>query len=235
MEKECFRIPAGLQELPVRLIVNDELFAEFICTPAELSDLVAGLLLSGGKISSIHDICSFEFVEPCSEIRVSTANPLFFGGESFTKLVVEALAEDFPSNTTASSNSLPCDIMDKLSMLGKRMEELRSPGLHGAMLWSNDRTLFRQDISRHCAVDKVIGGGIKLGMVTASSTLLTTGRISSELLWKARMLHIPVIASIKYPSRTGELVASAWGITLACNILSQEARLLLPKCTEGCF
>lgn len=219
----------NLQELPLRLMVNDKLYGEFICTPNHIPELVIGMLVSSGKVVSLEDFVNIRYNAHTSEVDVSTKLPLLEAQESFSEAVIAALQEhDMPCTTTSTQN-LPFDIMNKLCVLGQQMQQMRSTGLHGAMICEREEIIFHQDISRHCAVDKAIGDGIKSGMVMASSILLTTGRISSELLWKARMLHIPIIASIKYPSRTGEIVASAWGITLACNILTQEARVLLPK------
>lgn len=218
-----------LQELPLRLLINDELYTEFICTPDHIQELIIGMLVSNGKVTSLEDFADIRYDADTAEVNVSAKLSFPETQESFSQAVMTALQSHDTTCAAASAKELPSDIMDQIRVLGQQMQQMRTSGLHGAMIFGNEKTVFCQDISRHCAVDKAIGSSIKSGIVLPSSILLTTGRISSELLWKAKMLHIPIIASLKYPSRTGEITASAWGITLACNILTQEASILLPK------
>jgi FdhD protein len=74
--------------------------------------------------------------------------------------------------------------------------------------------LLIDDIGRHNAVDKVIGHCLLAGFDLSQSMLLCTGRISSEILHKARRASIPIVVSRGAPTHQSVLLAREMGITL---------------------
>jgi FdhD protein len=92
-----------------------------------------------------------------------------------------------------------------------------SGGVHTAALSENGATpvVFFDDIGRHTAVDKVIGAALLAGRAFGPCSLLCSGRISSEILFKARRSGIPVIVSIGSVTHQAVLLARSMGLTLA--------------------
>lgn len=74
------------------------------------------------------------------------------------------------------------------------------------------------DIGRHNALDKVIGKALVKGELFSESILFCTGRISSEMLHKAKRSEIPLIVSRGAPTHQAILLARAMGITLAGSV-----------------
>lgn len=102
-------------------------------------------------------------------------------------------------------------------------------GLHAAAL-SDGSTLLEvvEDVSRHSAVDKTIGGALLAGRALAPLGLILTARISGEIAFKAARAGLSWVASRSVPTTLALEIAAAAGLPLVARAAGAEPRLFGP-------
>ena len=214
-------------ELPVRLVLNKGPLVTLLCTPAELEELAVGFLLSEGllhersslkalSVSSDGPTVNIEITglpagwEPAFEKRTISSG--CGKGITFTNYDRE---KDRKLDTAAPVLTASA-IRDQLAVFrGISTLYLETGGVHSAAL-SDGREilLFSEDIGRHNAVDKLIGKAFLKGIEIENKVLITSGRVTSEIVTKAGRNRIPVIISRAAPSCMAINYAEDMGITL---------------------
>jgi len=235
-----------VREFPFTIILNGEELATTLCTPEKLKYLAIGFLASEGLIRSREDIRKITLNEGRGSVRVETENPSPLGPENvFKRFITSGCGKgtalysyaDALNQTKAESNvSFSADgIFRLMKDFQERSRVFRETGgVHSAALSDGKSILvFSEDIGRHNAVDKVFGECLWEGIPTKDSMLLTSGRVSSEILFKIVKRKVPVIVSKSAPTDIAVRTARELGITLVgfarsrrMNVYASEWRIV---------
>jgi FdhD protein len=131
-----------------------------------------------------------------------------------------------------------------ITMLPDRLRQAqrlfdRTGGLHAAGLFDFDGNLccLREDVGRHNAVDKVVGRALlDRAVPLADRILMLSGRVSFEIVQKAAMAAVPVLAAVSAPTSLAVDAAERLGVTVAAfvrndtyNVYSHPERLDLDR------
>ena len=121
----------------------------------------------------------------------------------------EPIASPFEISTRQISNLMSC----LMALVAE--DRRRIGGFHTAGLSDGHCLLVvATDIGRHNTLDKVAGECLTHNIPMRDSILLTTGRVSTEMLGKAARMQVPVVATLNSPTHLAVELARQWGITL---------------------
>ena len=227
-------------EEPLELRVNGEPLAVTMRTPGDDVELAHGFLLTEGVIGGADDVVLARYCDSRDAAGRNTYNVLdvllapgvpapaaqverrFYTTSSCGvcgKASLDAVrtVARFPPGddpvrvTTGTLVALP----DRLRAAQRVFDT--TGGLHAAAIFTADGALLvaREDVGRHNAVDKAIGRALLDGRYPARGTVLAvSGRASFELVQKAVMAGIPVLAAVSAPSSLAVDLARETGTTL---------------------
>ena len=214
------------REFPLTVILNDRELVTLLCSPADLKNLAVGFLSSEGLIASAQDIKRILVDETRGVVRVETAEGKGEVDEVFKRFISSGCGRGASFYSAADLNGM-AKVQSALSVsraqmtalfkdFQQRSELYRSTGgVHSAALCDTKSILvFAEDVGRHNAVDKIFGKCLLEGIPTDNCLVLTSGRISSEILLKVARRNIPLLASKSAPTDLGVKLANDLGITL---------------------
>ncbi|MDJ0314482.1 formate dehydrogenase accessory sulfurtransferase FdhD [Arthrobacter sp. H35-D1] len=240
--RRVLREEAVAAEEPLEIRLGHESFSVTMRTPGDDFDLVAGFLLSEGIIFSPDQLISLRFcagedengqqtfnvVEaqlrpdvalplPAAHRHVTTSSACGICGTASIDAVhksshfVMAAAVDAPLIDAVVLAGLPDTLREQQKLFDK------TGGVHAAGLFAPDGELLslREDVGRHNAVDKVLGSAFRDRQLPLSKNILqVSGRASFELVQKAAMAGVPVLAAVSAPSSLAVELARSTGLTL---------------------
>jgi len=206
----------------VTIYVNGQPLIGLMCTPIWLEELALGFLFNEGLIEGLDAVAALELCGgglrvdiwlkydiETSQLRVITSG--CSGGSTFED--VSRAGHRLESDTRVTPRQV-ARLMQELSQATGLYR--RAGGIHGAALAEGERLLcVTEDIGRHNALDKIAGLCLRQGQSMQDRILLTTGRVSSEMVGKVARMGIPIVISYTSPTSLSVRLAQAWGITLA--------------------
>ena len=226
-----------IAERPVTLFLNDTEVVTLLATPKNLRELAVGFMLSEGWLREDKPVEKIT-VDPEHgvRIRVKERNPL--AEKLFLKRTITSgcgrgtifynVLDSLGAKKIRSSVKIS---QAQISRLMKELNERsvlyrKSGSVHGAALAEKEGIrFFCEDIGRHNAVDKVFGAAFLQGFSPAGKVLLTTGRVSSEILVKAVKRRIPWLISYSGPTDLAVDMARQVGITLIGYVRGNQMRV----------
>ena len=217
-------------EKPFRLYVNDKQILTLMATPHQLRELIYGWLWSNDLIAGVADVTklyidtarSIIFVEIIGEAPQEIRRVISSGcgGGEMIGDFLDAMPEVESSYSTTMENLV--DLQSKF--LKNAVLYNKTGGVHGAALGHKDKILFvAEDIGRHNAVDKVIGWSLANAVEFDNKIILTTGRISSEMLFKVAKAGIPLVGSLTAATDLAVKLADKANITIVGYIGKRKA------------
>jgi len=210
-------------ETPVSLTVNGEVWLTFMCTPVDLEAMAVGFLYNEGVIESMDEVEDMRVCEHGDNVDVwlnrTVEQPASWRRTSGCTGGVTAVDLLAKPNVSFDGNRLqvqPEAIGDLVEMLFESQELYRETGgVHTSALSDGVRILLSaEDIGRHNTLDKIAGLCLMKNLWPEKRILITTGRISSEMLQKAARLQAPILISRTSPSSLSIEMAERYGITL---------------------
>jgi FdhD protein len=214
---------AVVREFPLRLIVNGRELATLIVSPHQLDRMVAGFLRLQGFIRELDDLlsCGICAESGRADIRIRGEVPerltpiLTSGcGTGITFSLPETGKKSRPEGVPAQLS--PAAVFRSMQELVQRAEQYRyHGGMHSAAI-SDGRSLllYAEDVGRHNTIDRLAGEALFRRLDLRGMLLVTSGRVSSEMLAKAASLGIVVVASRTSVTDLAVRMAEQAGITL---------------------
>ncbi len=210
-----------VREQPLTVYVNGERFLTLLCSPFKLEALVVGYLWMESVIAGMEEVVSLQVHEVDGRADVTLAHPVTLPTE---RILTSGCGGGITFRIDPRLFSpLRSTLRIPPAQLGARLKDLfaaavhyrASRGIHGAALTDGERLLVvAEDVGRHNAVDKVKGEALLRGIPTADRILLSTGRVSSEMLLKASRMAVPLVASRTSPTEMAVALAEQLGITV---------------------
>ncbi len=249
-------------EEPLEIRLGDVPFSVTMRTPGDDFDLVAGFLVSEGVIWEPGQLVSLRFCAGEDEFGRQTFNVVQaqlrpdveppdtgLARHVYTTsscgicgtASIEAVRKSSHFAPDAPVPGAPLVGVELLASLPEKLRQRqklfdRTGGVHAAGLFSaaGELLCLREDVGRHNAVDKVVGWALREGRLPLNSTVLqVSGRASFELVQKASLAGVPILAAVSAPSSLAVELAESSSLTLvgfsrgsSLNVYSHPERVL---------
>ena len=200
------------------IIINNTFTYNFSTLPDSLIDFATGYLIGEGKLNSIDEIKEINVDKKTINVKIDNYN------EEKKDLVLCSNSSGGWRSKIKNINEMKSNLKIKKEELIHNMRKLRknasvwqqTGGTHVAAFVNNDKNQFlvREDVSRHVAVDKVIGTAAREKLDFSRSYIIYSGRMPSDMVIKIVRAGIPILASNAAPSFSGYTTAKKGNITL---------------------
>lgn len=210
-----------VEEYPLRLRVNGRELATLVCSPHKLNFLLAGFFRLQGFVDSLDDILSLGVCQDfgLAEVRLRGTLPERLQ-PTLTSGCGTGIAYNLPQNLFSAAERqrryTSSDLFRLMKELNGRTEQYRSHGgIHSAAIGDESGLLlFAEDIGRHNTLDRLAGEALFKQIDLQDKALVTSGRVSTEMVAKAARLGIGLIASRTSPTDKAIELCNQAGITL---------------------
>ncbi len=229
-------------EEPLEIRLGHDSFSVTMRTPGDDFDLVAGFLLSEGIIFAPEQLISLRFcagedengrqtfnvVEAqlrsdvlmpaaAAQRHVTTSSACGICGTASIDAVRKS--SRFPLLPGPEAPLIAAALLATLPDVMRAQQALfeKTGGVHAAGLFTaaGELLISREDVGRHNAVDKVLGAAFRARQLPLTGTILqVSGRASFELVQKAALAGVPLLAAVSAPSSLAVELARDLGVTL---------------------
>jgi len=235
------------EEVPLTIEVNGNEISTMLCSPSDLENLVIGFLYTSGFIYSPDSIKNIVIDRDQWKATISMEADGLPDDMVFKRIYTSGCGKGILFHN-------PIDLMqrDKIEdnlkvhsnnienlmrcFLKKSEEHAKTRGVHScALVKEGEIIIFRDDIGRHNALDKIIGAALIDNHGFHNQIILTSGRISSEIISKIIRCGFPVIIAAGAPTNQAVKIAQSLNLTIigfvrgkSMNVYSGEQRIVCP-------
>ena len=219
----------------VTLTINGNISRSLSAIEDSLKEFAVGYLFNENMVRSLEDIKKIEIDGPAINVEID---------DTLLKTNETVLCSDSAGGWRSKIkevNPVESDFQVNVDELINRIEELKNNaeiwqstgGTHVAGIVHDGQFVVKEDVSRHVAVDKVIGYGILNGFDLNHSYVIYSGRMPADMVIKMTRAGVPILASNAAPANSGYNIAKKGNITLVgflrgqrCNIYNNQNRIL---------
>ncbi len=236
-----------VEEKPLTIYLNGKEIVTLLCTPEYLDELALGFLLSEGFLKNKTELEDIIIDNNKGTAHIKLSHENLIAEKSFLKRYITTGCGKGTTFFTAmdamlvkkSENEMKISAQSVIEMVREFQKSSylfqSTGGVHSAALCQMDKILLtREDIGRHNAVDRIAGNCFMNEIDVSDKILLSSGRISSEILLKIAKMGIAVIVSRSAPTAMAIDFAREMGITVIAfvrgarfNIYSQAERIII--------
>lgn len=230
------------EEVPVALAYDGRPYAVMMATPADLEDFAVGFTVTEGIVESPEQIRSLSVTRHAQGVEVNLTldddaaghladrRRTLVGPAGCGLCGVETIQE-----VMREPRQIPPGPTFRVDTLWRAAEEL--PGLqvlngetravHAAAWVTMDGRpdIVREDVGRHNALDKVLGALVRSGRDPADGFAMVTSRASYELVLKAAVMGVRMLAAVSRPTGLAIRLAEASGLTLVALLRGRDANV----------
>jgi len=214
-------------EFALTIILNNQELVTLLCSPTDLKYLAIGFLSSEGLLKSKDEIKKIVVDDQRGVVRVETEEDKGLASELLFKRLITSGCGRGASFYSAADAKNQAKVESQIRISAPQVFALvkefqhrsqvykTTGGVHSAALCDTKTILvFSEDIGRHNAIDKIFGECMLTDLPTEDHIIITSGRISSEILLKVARRNIPILISKSAPTNLGIRLAADLGVTL---------------------
>ncbi len=219
-----------IREIKLELIVNGKTVGALMAVPVDLEELAVGYLMSEDIIEDVKDITNIKLIDLDTKTfqvhidakvieknidRLDLEGVIVSGcgrgvSTQISKIAIDAavMRDDF---------SIDAELLfEEMGKFYSQCPLYEQTGcVHTAKVYFDEKTYFiGEDIAQHNTIDKAVGKARLAGIDTTKCFLMVSGRLSSEMVAKAVMHQIPILASRTASTCRGVNIADKFGLTL---------------------
>lgn len=195
------------EEICLQIDINHERAGEINCSPWNIKEAVIGFLYMKGHLSSFQEIQEVR-MENDEKVDVITGNVI----------IEKKMKRKGPFQISVD------EIIKLAEMLEKGSELFhRTGGVHcAALARRGEFIVYREDVSRHVAVDKVVGACLEQNIPMENGILVFSGRVPAEIMQKVAAMGCKMIIARSAPTDYACRMAEKAGITLVAFAREQK-------------
>jgi FdhD protein len=216
-----------VREFPLTIFLDDQELVTLLCSPANLKYLAVGFLLAEGLIHGKDDIRDIVVDSQKGVVHVETSGGKELAKELlFKRMITSGCGRGATFYNVADVQGkvkVESQVRISASEVFALVKEFQhhsqvfrtTGGVHSAALCDTKNILvFSEDVGRHNAIDKIFGECVLNDIPTDDCIIVTSGRVSSEILLKVDKRNIPILISKSAPTDQGVKLAKNLGVTL---------------------